>query len=83
MELMATCLERLLKKLAGPVPEDIVCKMAVSVSTCVTALCSISTCVCVVQIVKALDYLKTQHQVIHRGSLKSGVEWLLRNPFWC
>lgn len=32
MELMATCLDRLLKKLRGPVPEDIVCKMAVSVS---------------------------------------------------
>ena len=32
MELMSTCLDRLLKKLHGPVPEDIVCKMAVSVS---------------------------------------------------
>lgn len=32
MELMTTCLDRLLKKLHGPVPEDIVCKMAVSVS---------------------------------------------------
>lgn len=32
MELMATCLERLFAKIAGPMPEDIVCKMAVSVS---------------------------------------------------
>lgn len=33
MELMATCLDRLLKKLKSPFPEEIVCKMTVSVST--------------------------------------------------
>lgn len=33
MELMDTCLERLLKKLHGPIPEHIVCKLAVSVSS--------------------------------------------------
>jgi mitogen-activated protein kinase kinase 7 len=49
MELMATCLDRLLKKIRGPFPESIVCKMTVS-------------------IVKALDYLKSKHQVIHRGT---------------
>ena len=70
MELMATCLERLLKKLAGPVPEDIVCKMAVSVSGWFLVITLCVMCICCVQIVKALDYLKTQHQVIHRGSLK-------------
>ena len=32
MELMATCLDRLLKKVGGPFPENIVCKMTVSVS---------------------------------------------------
>ena len=32
MELMATCLDRLLKKIRGPFPESIVCKMTVSVS---------------------------------------------------
>jgi hypothetical protein len=32
MELMATCLDRLLKKIGGPFPETIVCKMTVSVS---------------------------------------------------
>lgn len=31
MELMATCLQRLFNKLDGPIPEDIVCKMAVSI----------------------------------------------------
>ena len=34
MELMATCLDRLLKKIGGPFPETIVCKMTVSVSPC-------------------------------------------------
>ena len=48
MEKMSTCLDRLLKRLSGPVPEEIVCKVAVAV-------------------VKALHYLKTEHQVIHRG----------------
>ena len=32
MELMATCLDRLLKRLKGPIPEEVVCTMAVSVS---------------------------------------------------
>ena len=31
MELMATCLQRLFNRLQTPIPEDIVCKMAVSV----------------------------------------------------
>ena len=32
MELMSTCLDRLLQRIKGPFPEDIVCKMCVSVS---------------------------------------------------
>lgn len=54
MELMATCLDRLLKKIGGPFPETIVCKMTVS-------------------IVKALDYLKSKHQVIHRDVKPSNI----------
>ena len=47
MELMETCLDRLLKVLKAPIPEEVVCTMTVS-------------------IVKALNYLKTEHSVIHR-----------------
>ncbi|KAL5494460.1 hypothetical protein EMCRGX_G015796 [Ephydatia muelleri] len=47
MELMETCLDRLLKALRTPIPEEVVCTMTVS-------------------IVKALNYLKTEHSVIHR-----------------
>jgi mitogen-activated protein kinase kinase 7 len=54
MELMSTCLERLLRKLKGPLPEEIICKMCVS-------------------IVKALDYLKREHQVIHRDVKPSNI----------
>ena len=32
MERMSTCLDRLLKSISGPVPEEIVCKVAVAVS---------------------------------------------------
>lgn len=32
MELMATCLDRLLKRLKGPIPEHVLGKMCVSVS---------------------------------------------------
>ena len=136
MELMATCLDRLLKKIGGPFPETIVCKMTVSVSggipllttSCISLPLSLSLCppfsycspslsvslpsflillslsLCLsallshialplslslcppfsycspspppppplslsprYQIVKALDYLKSKHQVIHRG----------------
>jgi mitogen-activated protein kinase kinase 7 len=47
MELMDTCLNRLLKRIGGPIPEPIVCKMTIS-------------------IVKALDYLKSKHQIMYR-----------------
>ncbi|XP_019851593.1 PREDICTED: dual specificity mitogen-activated protein kinase kinase 7-like isoform X2 [Amphimedon queenslandica] len=54
MELMATCLDRLLKRLKGPIPERIIGKMCVS-------------------IVKALDYLKRAHKVIHRDVKPSNI----------
>ncbi|XP_064396634.1 dual specificity mitogen-activated protein kinase kinase 7-like [Halichondria panicea] len=54
MERMSTCLDRLLKSISGPVPEEIVCKVAVAV-------------------VKALHYLKTEHQVIHRDVKPSNI----------
>ncbi|KAK2566892.1 Dual specificity mitogen-activated protein kinase kinase 7 [Acropora cervicornis] len=48
MELMTTCLDKLMKKLQGPIPEDMLGKISVS-------------------IVKALNYLKETHGVMHRG----------------
>ena len=33
MELMTTCLDKLMKKLQGPIPEDVLGKISVSVST--------------------------------------------------
>ena len=39
MELMSACLDRLLKRIAGPIPELIVCKMCVSVSDDGTGWC--------------------------------------------
>ena len=67
MELMETCLDRLLKVLKAPIPEEVVCTMTVSVSE------RGGHGVCVhdddlLQIVKALNYLKTEHSVIHRGT---------------
>lgn len=55
MELMATCLDRLLKRTNHrPFPEAIVGKMAVS-------------------IISALDYLKNEHNVIHRDVKPSNI----------
>lgn len=48
MELMATCFEKLSKRLKGPIPEPILGKLTVAV-------------------IRALDYLKEQHDIIHRG----------------
>ena len=51
MELMDTCLGKLLKKMKpNPFPEEVIGKVVVAV-------------------VKALDYLKTEFAVIHRGLL--------------
>ncbi|XP_071947450.1 dual specificity mitogen-activated protein kinase kinase 7-like [Antedon mediterranea] len=54
MELMATCLEKLMKRLKEPIPEQIIGKM-------------------VVAIVRALDYLKESHGVMHRDVKPSNI----------
>ncbi|KAK3087466.1 hypothetical protein FSP39_006298 [Pinctada imbricata] len=54
MELMSTCLDKLLKRTKMPIPEKILGKMAVA-------------------IVKALDYLKERHGVIHRDVKPSNI----------
>ncbi|XP_033764295.1 dual specificity mitogen-activated protein kinase kinase 7-like isoform X2 [Pecten maximus] len=54
MELMSTCLDKLLKKTKRPIPEAILGKMAVA-------------------IVKALNYLKEEHGVIHRDVKPSNI----------
>ncbi|XP_060068127.1 dual specificity mitogen-activated protein kinase kinase 7-like [Ylistrum balloti] len=54
MELMATCLDKLLKKTKRPIPEAILGMMAVA-------------------IVKALNYLKEEHGVIHRDVKPSNI----------
>ena len=75
MELMETCLDRLLKALRTPIPEEVVCTMTVSVSGRGSGVSLRRTWSHdLTQIVKALNYLKTEHSVIHRGriSVKSG-----------
>ncbi|XP_021376194.1 dual specificity mitogen-activated protein kinase kinase 7-like [Mizuhopecten yessoensis] len=54
MELMSTCLDKLLKRTKRPIPEAILGKMAVA-------------------IVKALNYLKEEHGVIHRDVKPSNI----------
>lgn len=54
MELMSTCLDKLLKKTKRPIPEAILGKMAVA-------------------IVRALNYLKEEHGVIHRDVKPSNI----------
>jgi len=54
MELMATCFDKLLKKLKRPIPEDVCGKVAVAT-------------------VKALNYLKEKHDVIHRDVKPSNI----------
>uniref|UniRef100_A0A8C4IBL2 Dual specificity mitogen-activated protein kinase kinase 7 n=1 Tax=Dicentrarchus labrax TaxID=13489 RepID=A0A8C4IBL2_DICLA len=66
MFLMGTCAEKLKKRIQGPIPERILGKMTVaSYSVCV--------CVCLLQIVKALLYLKEKHGVIHRDVKPSNI----------
>ncbi|RXG56349.1 Dual specificity mitogen-activated protein kinase kinase 7 [Armadillidium vulgare] len=57
MELMATCLDKLMKKYKQPFPEPIIGKIAVGVSITV----------------KALHYLKESHGVIHRDVKPSNI----------
>jgi len=54
MELMQTCMEKLLKKLKQPIPEVVLGKVVVAT-------------------VKALHYLKENHNVIHRDVKPSNI----------
>lgn len=54
MEMMTTCMDKLLKKLNAPIPEKIVGKVAMAT-------------------VKALHYLKENHDVIHRDVKPSNI----------
>lgn len=80
MELMGTCAEKLKKRIQGPIPERILGKMTVAVSRrrkCNTAamivLFLLSHRVVLLQIVKALLYLKEKHGVIHRDVKPSNI----------
>ncbi len=79
MELMATCLDKLMKKLDAALPERILGKVAVAVSVVILSTTELkrifqfvshapqSFLCAVLQTVKALSYLKEEHGVIHRG----------------
>lgn len=54
MEMMSTCMDKLLKRVSGPIPEKIVGKVAMAT-------------------VRALNYLKEQHDVIHRDVKPSNI----------
>jgi mitogen-activated protein kinase kinase 7 len=84
MELMGTCAEKLKKRMQGPIPERILGKMTVAVSGPDQGLCgqmgSPGPCLLltvsalsVLQIVKALYYLKEKHGVIHRDVKPSNI----------
>lgn len=80
MELMGTCAEKLKKRIQGPIPERILGKMTVAVSGNTSHLDSrvyprstYCVCVCLLQIVKALLYLKEKHGVIHRDVKPSNI----------
>lgn len=84
MELMGTCAEKLKKRMQGPIPERILGKMTVAVSSEIWAcmarwvpLGSVPHDRCpdlsVLQIVKALYYLKEKHGVIHRDVKPSNI----------
>ena len=47
MELMSTCLDKLLKRTHKPIPERILGKMAVAVSFCILYYLNMDVCVCV------------------------------------
>lgn len=59
MEIMSSCLNKLLNDLHRPFPEKIVGKIAVSVWS--------SFDFTILQITKALHYLKNEYNVMHRG----------------
>lgn len=78
MELMGTCAEKLKKRIQGPIPERILGKMTVAVSRRnsdreVEQCSFLSLHVVLLQIVKALLYLKEKHGVIHRDVKPSNI----------
>lgn len=84
MELMGTCAEKLKKRMQGPIPERILGKMTVAVSSPAWALAGLQgrpisqapvmvASPCTPQIVKALYYLKEKHGVIHRDVKPSNI----------
>lgn len=82
MELMGTCAEKLKKRMQGPIPERILGKMTVAVSgqaawarQAAPRLCPPTWCasLSLLQIVKALYYLKEKHGVIHRDVKPSNI----------
>jgi mitogen-activated protein kinase kinase 7 len=80
MELMTTCFDKLLKKFKRPIPEPILGKISVAVSVVSlvfayrsTQLTVDSYVLCPEQTVKALNYLKDIHGVIHRDVKPSNI----------
>jgi mitogen-activated protein kinase kinase 7 len=74
MELMATCFDKLLKRIKKPVPEEILGKVTVAVSIN-DLYCAREkfTLLKLLQTVKALHYLKESHGVIHRDVKPSNI----------
>lgn len=83
MELMGTCAEKLKKRMQGPIPERILGKMTVAVSSQARAHVTgwpapghmplTGAFLSMLQIVKALYYLKEKHGVIHRDVKPSNI----------
>ena len=76
MELMATCFDKLLKRLRQPIIEQIIGKIAVAVSLLWRNWISsyvLTSFFDLWQTVKALHYLKETHGVIHRDVKPSNI----------
>lgn len=78
MELMMTCFDKLLKRLAEPLPEPILGMITVAVSIredgyFVHFIVSTRIAYTLQQTVKALSYLKEKHGVIHRDIKPSNI----------
>lgn len=71
MEKMSTCLDKLLRQMQEPIPENILGKMAVAVSflSFIHFSFFLMRLPFDFQIIKALNYLKEKHGIIHRGEL--------------
>lgn len=73
MELMATCFDKLLKRIKKPVPEEILGKVTVAVSADKFVFFPLVMTCGVFQTVQALHYLKESHGVIHRDVKPSNI----------